>query len=98
MRFLKTFYLGLLFSLTLGLFCSELPESFSLNDDTTNDFVETSGAAIVRDTQEVRKDPERRVRISSTVEPVPQFPAIDRAELTRQAGPDLLRLFSIQRK
>ena len=98
MRFLKTFYLGLVFSLTLGLFCGELLESLSLKDDTTNDFVESSGTPIVRDTQEACKDPDRTVRISSAVEPVSQLLAIDRAEHTPESGLDLLRLLSIQRK
>src|SRR5260370_16916531 len=46
MRFAKKFYLVLLFSLTLGLFCDELPESFSLSDDVSHDFVEESAPPV----------------------------------------------------
>lgn len=44
MRFARILYTFLLFLFSLGLLCSELPESLSLSDDTSNDFVEDSSS------------------------------------------------------
>jgi len=97
MRFVKSLYLLFVLSLSLGLSCGELPESFSLSDDATNDFVEDSAAPVASEIQEVRKDPEPARDISFTEELVPQFPASRLVEPTLPSGRDLLRLFSIQR-
>ena len=99
MRLSKTpFYPVVLISLLLGVFCSEISESYSLNDDPTNDFVEDSAAPGIHAAQKVRKAPECGVRSSSVEERVPRFLAIDPVELTPLSAPNLLRLFSVQRK
>ena len=98
MRFVKTLYVALLFSLLLGLFSSELAESFSLSDDVTNDFVEDSAKPPADVTQEIRKRSEPTPQKFFGVKPHPQLPAIHPAEATLSSAPDLLRLLTIQRK
>lgn len=90
MRFDRGFCLLFLLGLTLGLFCSEIPESVSLTDDVSNDFIDDSsapvtkcaGIALVAQTGETI----RILLVSLPANPV------------RIAGPELLRLLSIQRK
>jgi len=98
MGLVKSLYVLFVLSLSLGLCCGELPESFSLNDDATNDFVEDSAAPVASEIQEVRKDPEPVLDSSFTEETVPQFPVSPLVEPALASGRDLLRLFSIQRK
>ncbi len=45
MKFLKRFGVLLTLSLAFGLFCGEIPESFNLSDDASNDFVEAKFSA-----------------------------------------------------
>jgi len=100
MRFAKKFYLVLLFSLTLGLFCDELPESFSLSDDVSNDFVEESAAPVSSGVETARADLISERNPSPTEQPfVLREPAgIPTPPPKASSGPNLLRLLSIQRK
>ncbi|HLZ12970.1 MAG TPA: hypothetical protein VKP58_10305 [Candidatus Acidoferrum sp.] len=54
-RVLKTIYVAGLFTLAMGLFCGELPESLQLVDDTTNDYVMDSSASATRENELARK-------------------------------------------
>jgi hypothetical protein len=96
MRLAKRFHLLLLLSLSLGLFCGELPELFSLTDDAANDFVECSVTPMVSDDQVEYKGPESAPWKSPT-DLLPGTSALHPLEPTLP-GPDLLRSLSIQRK
>jgi len=54
-RVLKAIYLAGLFTLAMGLFCGEFPESLRLIDDTTNDYVADSSASAARENESVRE-------------------------------------------
>jgi hypothetical protein len=54
-RVLKAIYLAALFTLAMGLFCGEFPESLRLVDDTTNDYVADSSASAARENDSVRE-------------------------------------------
>jgi len=94
----KRLYILLLLSLSLGLFCGEIPESLNLSDDVANDFVEDSAAPSASEIQEVRENPRPAPRVSPSEQLIPQLQAVRPIEYTLLAMPDLLRLFSIQRK
>lgn len=94
----KRLYILLLLSLSLGLFCGELPESMSLSDDVANDFVEDSAAPPAGEVQEAREIPIPAPHISLSKQPTPQLQAVRPVVYASLAVPDLLRLFSIQRK
>jgi len=100
-RFVRKFYFLLLFSLTLGLFCGEIPETCRLIDDVSNDCVEES-AACNSERTEVSTAPQVTERnISSADELVSDFapvPSVAVAEFSPASGAALLRLLSIQRK
>jgi hypothetical protein len=81
----------LVFTLTLGLFWSEVPESLSLVDDTSNDFVTSTPAHRLEEIQIVRQE----------ANPRPAFPGVlltYSCEAPLASGAELLRLLSIQRK
>lgn len=90
------------FSLTLGLACGELPESFRLTDDVSNDFVEESSP--VSESTEIapadligqhgNAQAEESIR-ESVPEPAR---AISSIASPPALSPNLLRLLSIQRK
>jgi len=98
MRIVKKCYLLFLFSLALLLVCGQLPELFTLIDDTSNDFVEESlkpvstsveTAPVNRPSQRsivIEEESNRTVAVTPSKQPVPSF------------SPDLLRLLTIQRK
>jgi hypothetical protein len=97
MRFLKRFGILLVFTLTLGLFCSEVPESLGLYDDTSNDFVASTPAPQHESVRTTRREANPRHGAAS----VATFPGPLLIYLTEPAlpsGPELLRLLSIQRK
>jgi len=54
-RVLKAIYLAALFTLAMGLFCGELPESLRLVDDTSNDYVADSSASAARENEATRE-------------------------------------------
>lgn len=97
MRFLSRFGLLLVFTATLGLFCSAFAESISLEDDTTNDFVTSTAAQNIENVQTVREEASPRRHAAPRV----TFPSLFVIPCTQPAPPsglDLLRLLSIQRK
>lgn len=104
MQVLRAIYLSVLFALAMGLFCGELPESFRLMDDTSNDYVADSSASAAREneaTQERERQPkpavsEVRLAASATAaEPfIAAFSLIEPAPIT---GKELLPLLSIRR-
>ena len=102
MRSFKKLYViaGLL--LCFGLSCSELPETFRLSDDPSNDFVEDSAVSRTADVESAPgiQDlayawPASALTPDLSLFPVPVI--VHSAELTSASGTDLLRLFSIQR-
>jgi hypothetical protein len=97
MRFLKRFGILLVFTLTLGLFCSAFAELLTLEDDTTNDFVTSTPAQSIENVQTVREESSPRRSKAQRV----TFPSISVSCFTLPAlpsGQGLLRLLSIQRK
>jgi hypothetical protein len=97
MRFLKRFGILLAFTLTLGLFCSEVPESLGLYDDTSNDFVASTPAHQYESVRTTR----RAANPQLDAAPIATFPSavlICFSEPALPSGPELLRLLSIQRK
>lgn len=97
MRFLKRFGLLLVFTLSLGLFCSEVPESFSLCDDTSNDFVTSTPAHTLENTKTAHQEANPR----PGARPIAAFPSVFlvySSEPALASGSELLRLISIQRK
>lgn len=97
MRFLKRSLVLLMFTLALGLFCSELPESLSLDDDTSNDFVTSTPAEGLKEIQTARQEGIPQPGSA----PKGAFPGVlltYSCEVPLASGTELLRLLSIQRK
>lgn len=97
MRFLKRLGVLLVFTLALGLFCSEVPESLSLDDDTSNDFVTSTPAHSLENIQTVRQEANPRpgpAQIAAFPGVLPTYSC----EPPLSSGSELLRLLSIQRK
>src|SRR3989440_9118970 len=95
MRFLKRFGLLLVITLTLGLFCSEVPESFSLCDDTSNDFVTSTRAHSLENIQTVRQEANPRP-VGASIVAFPSVLLTCSCETPLASGSELLRLLSIQ--
>ena len=95
MRFGR-FCILLVFSLACGLFCSEIPESLSLYDDTSNDFFVTGPAPRIGRVQTARREANPRQDAASAAT-LPSLSLIHYAQPALPSGPDLLRLLSIQR-
>jgi hypothetical protein len=97
MRILKTFYLTLLFSLAMGLFCGELPETMRLRDDSSNDYVTDSSKSALREMEIIRakRAPEQRLAIGKSA--VTRIHVTDSAETAPCSGQKLLQLFSVRR-
>ena len=96
MRFLKRFGILLVFTLTLGLFCSQFAEVLTLEDDTTNDFVTSTPPQSIENVKTVREEASPRRSVAPRV----TYPSIFVICFTQPAlpsGRDLLRLLSIQR-
>src|SRR5215469_2985876 len=101
MRFVKRVYLLFLFSLALGLFCSEIPETFTLEDDISNDFIQECPASISPCTltsQEHLASQTDLVEENEGSQNSRIIPITFRGELAAASGRDLLRLHSVQRK
>lgn len=104
MRVLKAFYLSVLFTLAMGLFCGELPESLRLQDDTTNDFVADSSASAAREGEAPRESESAQKRVVARQSVFARMTATERhespASLTEPSSPsgkELLELLSIRR-
>ena len=97
MRFLGRFCLLLVFSLAFVLICSEIPESLSLYDDTSNDFLVSGPAPKIGRVQTARREANPRQDPAPTAT-LPSLPLIHCAQPALPSGPNLLRLLSIQRK
>lgn len=100
MRVLKTLYLIALFSLSMGLFCGELPEELNLRDDTSNDYVNDSSASAAKENEAVLKQnehvPKQQIDTKSVV-PVKETLAPHSAGPTFDSGQSLLQLLSVSR-
>ena len=96
MRF-KRFCILLVFSLALGLFCSEIPESLSLYDDTSNDFLVSGPAPKIGRVRTARREASPR-QDAAPAATLPSLPPIHYTQPALPSGPNLLRLLSIQRK
>jgi len=97
MKFLKRFGVLLTLSLAFGLFCGEIPESFNLSDDASNDFVDTASASTIEGVKTVRQKPSPR-QDTAPIATFPGLPVVSFRKPILLSGPDLLRLLSIQRK
>jgi hypothetical protein len=98
MRIFRTFYLVILFSLSFGVFCGEIPEDLRLQDDTSNDYVNDSCTKAARDVESDCKEsmPVQRVAMSSEAR-AKQANAADSVEPVPPAGKELLPFLSIRR-
>jgi hypothetical protein len=97
MQFLGRFCVLLVFSLAFGLICSEIPESLSLDDDTSNDFLVSRPAPKIARVHTARGDANPR-QDSARTATLSNLPLIHCVQSALTSGPDLLRLLSIQRK
>ena len=96
-RFLGRYCLLLVFLLTLGLICSEVPESLRLSDDTSNDII----ASTFTPKTERAQSASQEANPGQGATPVNVFPNCRVNGCPQSALPsglDLLRLLSIQRK
>lgn len=104
MRILKAIYLSLLFTLAMGLFCGEIPESMRLQDDTSNDFVADSSASAAQESDAVR-DNELAQKQTKTAQVIAAKSASTNGienssisvERSRHSGKELLPLLSVRR-
>jgi len=97
MRILKTFYLTLLFSLAMGLFCGELPETMRLRDDSSNDYVNDSSKSASREMEVTREERVPEQRLAAEKSAVTLIHEADSAGCAQCSGQKLLQLFSIRR-
>jgi hypothetical protein len=97
MRFFERLLILSIFSLTLGVFCSEVPEFLSLYDDPSDDFVASSSFPEIDGTQAVGHI-SKPLRDAARSDTLSDFPALPSAVPPSAVGPALLRLLSIQRK
>jgi len=97
MRVLKTLYLVTLFSLSMGLFCGELPETLSLRDDSSNDYVNDSNATAAQETAVDRKEIVSEQRAASEQCQVIAASPTPSAGPALLSGQELLQQFSIRR-
>jgi len=100
MRCLRRFCILLVSSLAFGLICSEIPESLSLYDDISNDFLVSGSAPKIGIVQTARREPNLRRAAAPTaaLSTLPSLLPIHSTQPALPSGPDLLRLLSIQRK
>ena len=98
MGFAKNLRFIFLLVLSLGLFCGELPEMFTLIDDASNSFVRDSVAPLDSEILGAREDPSPTSLIFPVREPLRWLLASQLVETTFKSGRELLRLFSVQRK
>src|SRR5438477_1426530 len=105
-RVLKAIYLAALFTLAMGLFCGELPESLRLVDDTSNDYVADSSASAARENEATRKKESPRKeavceeRIASRIWQAERYVLASASASVEPApisGQELLPLLSIRR-
>ncbi len=96
MRFGR-FCILLVFSLAFGLFCSEIPESLGLYDDTSNDFLASGPAPEIGRVQTARPEADPR-QDAAPIATLPSLPPVHCTQPALPSGPNLLRLLSIQRK
>ncbi|HJZ66434.1 MAG TPA: hypothetical protein VKD70_19065 [Candidatus Acidoferrum sp.] len=97
MRFLKTIYLAALFSLSMGLFCGELPETLNLRDDTSNDYVNDSNATAAKETAVDQKETVSEQRATSEQRQVIAASPPPSSGPALLSGQELLQQFSIRR-
>ncbi len=100
MRLLGRFCILLVISLAFGLICSEIPESLSLYDDTSNDFLVSAAAAKIGRVQAARREanPRQDAAPTAALATLPSLSPIHCTQPALPSGPNLLRLLSIQRK
>jgi hypothetical protein len=97
MRIFRTFYLIALFSLSLGVFCGEIPEDLRLQDDTTNDYVNDSCTKAAREVERDCKDSIPVQRVAAKQAPAERTEVADAVEPAPPAGKELLPILSIRR-
>jgi hypothetical protein len=97
MRFFERLLVFCVFSLTLGVFCSEVPELLSLYDDPSDDFVSSSSLPEIGSTQTVSQAPTPQ-RGTARNETLSDLTASRSMVSPSPTGPTLLQLLSIQRK
>jgi len=97
MRFFERLLIFCVFSLTFGVFCSEVPELLSLYDDPSDDFVASSSLPTVGSITTARQD-STPIRAYDPNTALSNLPVVHSAVPPLTAGLDLLRSFFIQRK
>ena len=97
-HFLKRLLLLCVCALGLGLICSEIPESLSLCEDTSNDFVESNPAPAFDSAQTVRKETSFQRDKARPLFTFLGFQITDCDESSPFSGPNLMKLLFVQRK
>jgi hypothetical protein len=97
-HFLKRLLLLCVCALALGLICSEIPESLSLCEDTSNDFVEFNPAPALDCAQTVRKETSFRREKARPLFTFLGFQITDCDESSPFSSPNLMKLLLVQRK
>ena len=97
MRF-RRFCILLVLSLAFGLICVEIPESLSLDDDTSNDFLVSGPAPTIGRVRTARRREAKPRQDATPMATIPGLPLIHCTQVALPSGPTLLRLLSIQRK
>ncbi len=97
MRFLKAIYLSVLFTLAMGLFCGELPESMRLQDDTSNDYVADSSASATHEMEVVQNATVANKGVAVQTARTSRSNSEIAAKPVTSSGQELLQLLSIRR-
>ena len=97
-HFLKRLLLLCVCALGLGLICSEIPESLSLCEDTSNDFVESTPVPTFDRAQTVRKETSFRREKARPLFTFLGFQITDCDESSTFSSPNLMKLLLVQRK
>ena len=88
----------ILFSLSFGVFCGEIPEDLRLQDDTSNDYVNDSCTKAARDVENDCKESMPVLRVAMSKEALAEHANVaDSVEPVPPAGKELLPILSIRR-
>ena len=95
---MRAFSILLLFSLAISLVCSEIPETFNLRDDTSNDFVGSPSGPRLAVAAIAHQILAARQGCSVADFALRALALVPSAQPAVTCGPELLRLLSIQRE
>ncbi|HLK02836.1 MAG TPA: hypothetical protein VKT53_00245 [Candidatus Acidoferrum sp.] len=94
---MQAIYLSVLFTLAMGLFCGELPESMRLQDDTSNDYVADSSASATHEMEVVENAHVADKGVAIKAVRTSRSNGEIAAKPVTSSGQELLQLLSIRR-